>query len=43
MIEGYYIRKTNWIRILDDAPVVKNILKKNVLVNYLSKIRTKVL
>jgi hypothetical protein len=42
-IEGFFIRKAKWIEAIEEAPVIENVFKKNVLVDYLLNIRGKVM
>lgn len=40
---GFSIRKVNWKKILDENPEMSIILKQNVLMQYLTQVRSKVL
>lgn len=42
-IEGFFIRKLNWLTMISRHSSIAKILKKNVLINYLTKIRGKVM
>lgn len=41
--KGYAIRKSNWNKLIQENPDVAGVLKQNVLLEYLLKIRCKVL
>ena len=40
---GYSIRKSAWYEILSDNPEISSILKKNILMEHITQIRSKVL
>lgn len=42
-IEGFFIRKMNWLHLINKHTSIANILKKNVMINYLTKIRGKII
>ena len=42
IVQGFFIRKRNWIEILDNGGEVIPVLKKNILLDYLTKIKLKV-
>tara|TARA_B110000285_G_scaffold211340_1_gene253950 strand:+ start:1182 stop:1343 length:162 start_codon:yes stop_codon:yes gene_type:complete len=42
MVEGYFIRKSNWVKILENGGEVIPTLKRNILLDYLTKIKLKV-
>ena len=41
-VRGFFIRKANWIDILKSNPEIVGILKKNILLEYLIKLKLKV-
>jgi len=40
-LDGYFIRRNNWIQMLDEFPDVGFVLKRNILYHYFSHIRFK--
>ena len=42
-VSGFFIRKFKWLEILDISPEIAFVIKKNVLMDYLCKIRLKVM
>lgn len=42
-VEGFFIRKQEWLDILQISPEIAFVIKKNVLMDYLCKIRLKVM
>jgi hypothetical protein len=42
-LKGYAIRKNNWHKLMSDNPEIASILKQNVLLEYVSKIRCKII
>jgi hypothetical protein len=42
IVQGFFIRKRNWIDILENGGEVIPIIKKNILLDYLTKIKLKV-
>jgi len=42
-VEGFFIRKNNWLDLLSISPEIAFVIKKNVLMDYLCKIRLKVM
>ena len=41
-IDGFFVRKGNWINLIQEYPNVGNCLKRNILLNYLLRVRIKI-
>lgn len=41
-VNGFFIRKQNWLQIMNSEPEIVGTLKKNLLLDYLTKIKMKV-
>ena len=42
-VSGFSIRKSNWMRIVNEAPLVSKNLKKSIMLDYMAKIKSKCL
>ena len=41
-IEGYFIRKEVWMDLINEYPTIGLCIKRNILLNYLLKVRIKI-